>query len=239
MRVAILSDIHGNKHALEAVLADIDQKEVDQAYCLGDLVGYGAFPNEVIDLIRRRQIPTVMGNYDDGVGFDRDECGCAYKDAEMRRLGDLSLFWSRDQVTAENKAFLRSLHPQIRFTAEGKRVLLVHGSPRKINEYFYEDRPLSSFERLAQSSEADVIVMGHTHLPYTKEVAGVLFVNDGSVGKPKDGDPRASYVLLQIDEGGVSSSLERVPYDVAAAAAAVRASELPAHFADMLETAKG
>ncbi|MHB9092205.1 MAG: metallophosphoesterase family protein, partial [Chloroflexota bacterium] len=110
MRIAVLSDVHGNKHALEAVLADIDSQGIDRVYCLGDLVGYGAFPNEVIALIRERGIPTVMGNYDEGVGFDRDECGCAYTDPEMRRLGDLSLMWSREQVTAENKAFLRALH---------------------------------------------------------------------------------------------------------------------------------
>lgn len=239
MRLAVLSDVHGNAHALRAVLADIDAIGVDRVYCLGDLVGYGAFPNEVIDLIRARGIPTVMGNYDEGVGFDRDECGCAYTDPEMKRLGDLSLFWSRDHVTAENKAFLRSLHQQIRFEVEGKRFLLVHGSPRKINEYLYENRPDHSFARLAQASEADVIVMGHTHLPYCKEVAGVLFVNDGSVGKPKDGDPRACYALLEVDRSGVKVEFRRVTYDVAAAAAAVRASELPARFADLLESARG
>ncbi len=91
MKIVIFSDIHGNLHALQAVLADIDRQQPDEIYCLGDLVGYGAHPNEVIDLIRTRQIPTIMGNYDDGVGFDKDDCGCAYTDDEMRRLGDLSL----------------------------------------------------------------------------------------------------------------------------------------------------
>ncbi len=239
MRIAVLSDVHGNKHALEAVLADIDNQNIDRVYCLGDLVGYGAFPNEVIELVRARGIPTVMGNYDEGVGFDKDECGCAYTDPEMKRLGDVSLFWSRDHVTPENTAFLRSLHPQIRFEAEGQRFLLVHGSPRKINEYFYENRPDQSFQRLAESCEADVLVFGHTHLPYTKEIGAVLFVNDGSVGKPKDGDTRACYALLEARAEGVTASFRRVAYDVEAAAGAVRASELPARFAELLETAKG
>ncbi|MHB1006849.1 MAG: metallophosphoesterase family protein [Chloroflexota bacterium] len=239
MRIAVLSDVHGNKHALEAVLADIDSQGIDRVYCLGDLVGYGAFPNEVIALIRERGIPTVMGNYDEGVGFDRDECGCAYTDPEMRRLGDLSLMWSREQVTAENKAFLRALHPQIRFEAEGKRFMLVHGSPRKINEYLYETRPDISFERLAKASEADVLVYGHTHLPYTKQIAGVLFVNDGSTGKPKDDDVRACYALLDVRQESVEVTFRRVAYDVAAAAAAVRESGLPVHFAELLETARG
>jgi putative phosphoesterase len=238
MRIAIFSDIHGNKHALEAVLRDIDAQRPDRVYCLGDLVGYGAFPNEVIEAVRGRGIPTILGNYDDGVGFDRDECGCAYTTPESRRLGDESLFWTRDHVTAQNKEYLRSLLPNIRFEAGGKQFLLVHGSPRKMNEYLYEDRPPANLERIARSAEADVLVFGHTHLPYSKEVAGVLLVNDGSVGKPKDGDVRAGYVMFDID-GGVRVEFRRVGYDVAAAAAAVRASGLPAHFAELLETARG
>lgn len=238
MKIAIFSDIHGNLHALQAVLADIDRQQLDQVYCLGDLVGYGAHPNEVIDLIRTRQIPTIMGNYDDGVGFDKDDCGCAYTDDEMRRLGDLSLAWSKAHVTPENKAFLRSLLPNIRFEVHGKRVLLVHGSPRRINEYVYEDRAPASLARIAATANADVLVFGHTHLPYVKDVDGVLFVNDGSVGKPKDGDPRAAYAILEIGNE-VKVTIQRVPYDVAAAAAAVRASGLPLHFAELLETARG
>ncbi len=238
MKIALFSDIHGNMHALEAVLEEIDRERADRVYCLGDLVGYGAYPNEVIELIRSRDIPTIMGNYDDGVGFDKDDCGCAYKGAEMRRLGDLSLQWSKEQVTSENKEFLRSLHSQIRFPAEGKRVFLVHGSPRKINEYLFEDRPLFSLERIARESEADLLAFGHTHLPYEKDVLGVRFINDGSVGKPKDGNPRAGYALVEIGDR-IEVTFRRVPYDVDAAAAAVRASSLPAQFADMLESATG
>jgi putative phosphoesterase len=238
MKIAVFSDIHGNIHALDAVLKDMDAQRPDRVYCLGDLVGYGAFPNEVIEAVRGRGIPTILGNYDDGVGFDRDECGCAYTTPESRRLGDESLFWTRDSVTEENKAYLRSLLPNIRFEAGGKQFLLVHGSPRKMNEYLYEDRPLANLERIAKSAESDVLVFGHTHLPYTKEVAGALLVNDGSVGKPKDGDVRAGYVLFHLD-GDLRVEFRRVEYDVAAAAAAVRASGLPAHFAELLETARG
>ncbi len=238
MRIALFSDIHGNKHALEAVLEEIDRVRTDAVYCLGDLVGYGAYPNEVIELIRGRAIPTIMDNYDDGVGFDKDDCGCAYKGAEMRHLGDISLQWSKEQVTAENKAFLRSLHSNIRFEAAGKRVLLVHGSPRKINEYLFEDRPLFSLERIARESEADLLAFGHTHLPYQKDVLGVRFVNDGSVGKPKDGNTRAGYALVEIGDG-IDVTFRRVAYDVAAAAAAVRAAGLPTLFADLLESATG
>lgn len=232
MRIAIFSDIHGNVQALEAVLGDIIAQRPDAVYCLGDLVGYGANPNEVTERIRSEGFPTVMGNYDDGVGFERDECGCAYTEERDRLLGDRSLAWTKARTTTENKAFLRTLVKEIRFEADGKRMLLVHGSPRKMNEYLFEDRPVSSFHRLAASSSADVIVFGHTHKPYVKQVDGVQFVNDGSVGKPKDGDWRACYAVLE--NGAVS--FRRVEYDVHAAAAAIRGTELPHEFAADIET---
>jgi putative phosphoesterase len=234
VRIALFSDVHGNLPALEAVLADIARQQVDAVYCLGDLVGYAAFPNEVTERIQREAIATIMGNYDDGVGFDRDDCGCAYRDAEEQRRGQASLMWTRARVTPENKAFLRNLHKEIRFDADGKRVLLVHGSPRKLNEYLFEDRPVSSFQRLAATSNADVIVFGHTHKPYTKDVDDVLFVNVGSVGKPKDGDWRACYAML---EPGAADPVQfmRVPYDIQIVTNAIRHSELPNEFAEDLE----
>jgi putative phosphoesterase len=232
VRIAIFSDVHGNLPSLEAVLADIRAQQVDAVYCLGDLVGYGASPDECTERIRTLAIPTVMGNYDDGVGFDRDECGCAYTNPVDQALGDRSLMWTRNHTTTENKAFLRSLKKEIRLEDEGRRVLLVHGSPRRMNEYLFEDRPISSFQRLAAASHADIIVFGHTHKPFAKQVDGVLFVNDGSVGKPKDLDPRARYVVLQ--DGAVE--FRRVAYDVAAAARMIRDTDLPHEFAADIET---
>jgi putative phosphoesterase len=235
MKIAVFSDIHANKHALQAVWEDIERQSLDVVYCLGDLVGYGAYPNEVIEFIREREIPTVMGNYDEGVGFDRDDCGCAYRTVEEDRLGTQSLLWTREHTTAENKAFLQTLPLQIRLEKNRPSKLLVHGSPRKINEYVYEDRPASSFERLAILAGTDMLLFGHTHLPYKKSVGHTLFVNTGSVGKPKDGDPRAGYVMLNT---GLRTrvTFRRIEYDVAAAAQAVRESGLPHHFANLLET---
>ena len=235
MRLAVFSDVHGNRYALDAVLAHIASQPPQATYCLGDLVGYGAHPNEVVEAVEHGGFPTIMGNYDDGVGFDRDECGCAYREDTERVRGARSLDWTKAQVTPEHKAFLRGLPPAIRLDADGKRLLLVHGSPRKMNEYLFEDRPLSSFERLAASSNADIIVFGHTHKPYVKRVDGVWFVNAGSVGKPKDGDPRAGYVLID-PAADRPATFVRVPYDVAAAAAAIRATDLPHEFASDLET---
>ena len=237
-RIAIFSDLHGNSAATEAVLAAIDAESPGAVYCLGDLVGYGANPNETIALIRERGIPTIMGNYDDGVGFDRDDCGCAYKDKDEEARGQESLFWARDVTTPENKTYLRTLLPEIRFEAEGKRFRLVHGSPRRMNEYLFEDRDPRSLARIAQGAEADGLVFGHTHKPWVREIEGVLFVNDGSVGKPKDGDPRAAWALLTVAPGKpVQVEMRRVPYDIAGMAAAIRAADaLPDRFATDIET---
>jgi putative phosphoesterase len=237
-RIAIFSDLHGNSAAAEAVLAAIDAEAPDAVYGLGDLVGYGAKPNETIHLIRERGIPTIMGNYDDGVGFDRDDCGCAYKDPDEEARGQQSLLWTRAETTSENKAYLRTLVPEIRFESEGVRFRLVHGSPRRMNEYLFEDRDPRSLARIAQGADADVLVFGHTHRPWVREIEGVLMVNDGSVGKPKDGDPRAAWALFTVTaDDPVRVEIRRVSYDVAGMAAAIRATEgLPDAFARDIET---
>ena len=235
-RFAVFSDVHGNLHALRSVLDHIRQDSVERIYCLGDVVGYGAFPNEVIEFLDTKDIATVIGNYDDGTGFDREECGCAYRDLEHRRLGDLSFKWTKARVTDDNKALLRQYLPEIRFRLDGLRFLFVHGSPRRMSEYLFADRPESTFQRIAESAAADVIVFGHTHKPYVKEVAGVTFINDGSAGYPKDGDPRACYALVEVADGRPRVAFHRVAYDVAEAAAAIRRQQgLPHQFADDIE----
>jgi putative phosphoesterase len=239
MRIAVFSDVHSNLPALEAVLADIAGAGIDSRYALGDLVGYAPWPNEVLERLRIEALPIVMGNYDDGTAFDRDECGCAYTDPVEKALGDESFAWTKAHVSDENRAWLQTLHPQIRFEADGLRFLLVHGSPRRINEYLYEDRDDATFTRIAEMADADVIVCGHTHRPYDKTVAGVRFVNVGSAGKPKDGDPRACWALLETGPDGLRVQIRRVDYDVERAASAVLASELPDEFADQLREARG
>ncbi len=239
MRLAFFSDVHANLPALEAVLADIARVGVDARYALGDLVGYAPWPNEVIERLRAEEIAVVMGNYDDGTGFGRDECGCAYTDPAEAALGDEGFAWTKSHTSGDNKAWLRTLAPEIRFEADGLRFLLVHGSPRRMNEYLYEDKPDATFARIAAAANADVIVCGHTHRPYDKTVEGTRFINDGSAGKPKDGDPRAGWVLVETGPQGISVAFRRVAYDVEAAAAAVEASELPDEFAGQLREGRG
>lgn len=237
MRVAVITDIHANLPALEAALAAIDGAGVHAVYCGGDLVGYGPHPNEVCEVIREREIPTIYGNYDHAIARDHEDCGCAYRDPQDQALGERSIAWTLQHTTAESKSFMRDLPFDVRFTLGDRRVRLVHGSPRKVNEYLFQDKPDSLYERLAARSDCDVLVFGHTHKPWIREIGGVLFVNCGSVGKPKDGDPRAAFAVLELDEGRVTASIERVPYDARAVADQVAASGLPGEFGERLLTA--
>lgn len=240
-KITVFGDIHANLPALEAVFADMEARKLDEnLYCLGDLVGYGTFPNEVIERIREREIPTIMGNYDQGVGQDSDDCGCAYRTKEARELGNRSIAWSNAHTSAENKAYLRSLAAQIPLQLGSLRVLLAHGSPRRINEYLYEDRPDSSLERIMDGAEVDVLIVGHTHKPYHRVLpSGRHVVNAGSVGKPKDGDPRACYVVVSAEGDSLAVEFIRVAYDVEQAAQAIEATEMPDEFAQMLREGKG
>lgn len=216
------------------MLRDIGDRGVEQTFCLGDLVGYGPDPNGVIELIRSEGIPTIAGNYDDGTAFARGDCGCYYADAEARRIGEASYGFTVRVLTEANKAWLRSLPRERRLEVGGRRLHLVHGSPRKINEYLQRDRDERTFRRIAESerSGADVLVFGHTHTPWFREYDGVLFVNAGSVGRPKDADTRAAYVILDLIAGRPPAvEVVRVAYDVERTATAIEAAGLPAALA--------
>jgi predicted phosphodiesterase len=236
----IFGDIHGNLPALEAVLADIEARGLSPDYCLGDLVGYGTFPNEVISTIRERNIPTLMGNYDQGVGNSSDDCGCAYTSKEAEALGKRSIAWTNEHTTAENKLYLRQLTDQIPLQLGGLRIQLVHGSPRKINEYLYEDRPDATMERLLDIAQADVLVCGHTHIPYHRVLpSGRQIVNAGSAGKPKDKNPEACYLILEAREKDLRVTFRRLPYDVERATKAIEGSDMPDEYAEMLRRGTG
>jgi putative phosphoesterase len=234
MRIAIVTDIHANLPALEAALTAIDGLGVDALYCGGDLVGYGPHPNAVCSLIEDRGIPTVHGNYDHAIARDLDDCGCAYVTPHDRALGQRSVEWTLAHTDARSKAFMRGLPFDLRLDMGGRRVRLVHGSPRKVNEYLFEDKPASLYERLARGADCDVLVFGHTHKPWIREHGGVLFVNCGSVGKPKDGDPRGAFAVLRPARDGVDVTIERVAYDGAVVAAEMRTAGLPDELADKL-----
>jgi putative phosphoesterase len=233
-RTAVITDIHANLPALQAALARIDELGIARVYCGGDLVGYGPHPNEVCALIEERAIPTIYGNYDYAIARDLDDCGCAYVTKEDRELGQRSVAWTLQHTDRRSKEFMRDLPFDLRFAVGPHRVHLVHGSPRKVNEYLFEDKPARLYERLAAAEDDGVLVFGHTHKPWVHEFGGVLFVNCGSVGKPKDGDARGAFAVLEDADDRVAVTIERVAYDADAVAAEVRAAGLPPEYADKL-----
>lgn len=238
--VAIFGDIHANLPALDAVLSDMDSLGLEVRYCLGDLVGYGTEPNAVIGRIRELAIPTLMGNYDQGVGNSSDDCGCAYRTDEDRVRGSKSIAWTNEHTNADNKEYLRELPQKINLTLGDFSVMLVHGSPRRVNEYLYEERPDRSFERLLDDTGVDVLICGHTHIPYHRVLpSGRHVINAGSVGKPKDGNPRACYLVLSSADGELDVRFVRVPYNVEMAARGIEQSEMPDAFAEMLRQGSG
>lgn len=237
-RVAVITDIHANLPALEAVLERTEQLGIERVYCGGDLVGYGPHPDEVCALIADRGIATIYGNYDYAIARDLDDCGCAYVSQHDRELGQGSVEWTLQHTGQSSKDFLRDLPFDLHFEVGDALVHLVHGSPRKVNEYLFADKPARLYERLAAAEGAAGLVFGHTHKPWVREYGGVLFVNCGSVGKPKDGDPRAGFAVLSGQRGGgLEVRIERVAYDAEAVAAEVRDAGLPAEFADRLVAA--
>lgn len=253
MKIALFSDIHANLPALKAVLADIDHKKPDLIYCLGDLVGYAPYPNEVIREIRQRKIPTIAGNYDEGIGLASENCGCAYKAPEEKSNGAISIAYTNSLVLPEERAYLKNLPRHFaldfEFQEQKFKFLMVHGSPRKINEYLFEDRDEKSLRRIMEFGNADIMAFGHTHKPYHRILKNEQdtfrhAINIGSVGKPKDGDNRACYVLLEINPqtsmknpDSLSVEFVRVPYDFESIAKAIEASPLPDVYADMLRKA--
>jgi predicted phosphodiesterase len=244
MRIALISDIHGNLPALESVLADLDRGGIhDGVYHLGDLVGYGPWPNEVVGLLKERGITGVAGNYDSTVATQYEHCGCRYEDPFQEEMSHLSYAWTLEHTTPETKAWLSSLPFRMDLRplgghTSGPTLRLIHGNPVLNTVYWTEDRSDDFCSKMAGQLGAragDVVAFGHTHKPWNRTVEGVHFVNTGSVGRPKDGDPRAGYVLVRMDGEAVRVHHRRVEYDLAEATRAIKASALPDFFATFLE----
>ena len=246
MRYALISDIHSNLPALRAVLADIDNRGVDATYHLGDLTGYAPWPDETVALLRERGMQGIAGNYDSTVATDYKHCGCKSENPHQEELSHLSYEWTRSRASDETKRYLAGLPFRIDIRplgghTAGPTVTLVHGNQALNTVYVTADRPDEFLGKMASSIGAlagDVVCFGHTHVPWHRVVAGIHFVNTGSVGRPKDGDWRAAYVVLSIDGSGVEVEFVRVEYDVDEAADGIRASDLPSEFADQLKAGK-
>lgn len=212
MKIALFSDIHANLPAFEAFLTDLDNRKPDAVYCLGDLIGYNIWPNEIIEEIRRRGIPTLAGNHDLKV----NKADYAYQ-----------------LVTPSNRDYLLTLPAHIKLDYQ-LRIVLAHGSTRSIDEYVLEDSDEAYILQIMQEAGADVLCVGHSHKPYHRIIGDKHVVNIGSVGKPKDGNPAGCYVLIEIDNENLSVEFIRMAYDIEKAASAIELSELSNELADRL-----
>ena len=211
MRIAVISDIHSNVYALNKVLEDIQNRNVEMTVCTGDLVGYGTRPNEVIDTLRKEKVLTIMGNYDEAIGNFKIVCGCDYPDPKDAQKAGLSMQFTGQETTEENKEYLRNLPTEATFNFNGKTIRFVHGSTRIINEYLKENS--KEADEVMSELVEDVLVCGHTHIPYTKYYKEKLLVNAGSVGKPKTNRPDANYVIIDITSLNVEVEIIEVAYD--------------------------
>lgn len=233
MRIAVISDIHSNVYALNKVLEDVQKRNVDMIVCTGDLVGYGTRPNEVISKIKEEKILTIMGNYDEAIGNFKIICGCDYPDPKDAEKAGLSMHFTGQETTEENKAYLRNLPTEATFNFNGKTIRFVHGSTRVINEYLKENS--KEADEVMSELVEDILVCGHTHIPYAKYYGEKLLVNAGSVGKPKTNRPDANYVIIEITGSNVDVEIVEVTYDFEKIAKEIEENEiLPNDFARLL-----
>lgn len=222
-KIAVLADIHANLHALEAVVRDAEKRGVEVFLNAGDLIGFGPYPNEVVEFLHSKNVISVVGNYDLEVIKNGAKSGTA---------GKIALEFAKEELAKSCESYLLSLPREVRLDFAGKKLLMVHGSPESIEEHLYHDTKVERLKTLADRARAEVVIVGHSHEQFYKEVNGVSFINPGSVGRPGDGNQQAAYAIMSLVPFNVE--LLRLDYDVAAAADALRKKKLPESFAQML-----
>ncbi|MEO5580423.1 MAG: metallophosphoesterase family protein [Gemmatimonadaceae bacterium] len=241
---ALISDIHANLPALEAVLRDIAKGTPAGVYHLGDIVGYAPWPNECVARLRDDGIPGVAGNYDSTVATDYKHCGCRADTPRDEELAHVSYEWTRGAVSQSTKTSLGALPFRIDIRplgahVAGPTIMLFHATPVNNLVYVTQDRTDGFLTKMAQQAAAkpgDVIGFGHTHKPWHRVVEGIHFINTGSVGRPKDGDPRACYVILDMSDDVPVVGFARVEYDIERASNGILENGLPIEFAEHLRT---
>ena len=225
----LIGDVHANLPALKAVLEDASNKEVSEIWNVGDLTGYGAFPDDVVRRLRKENAQSVVGNYDLKVLKVKE----TKEEVEKKEPPEdwNAIKWTYDNLSKKNRKYLKSLPEELRLEAGGQRILLAHRSPLPGDEQIGPETPDERLRELAHLAEADVIIFGHSHRPFSRQVDGVWFINPGGAGRQDDGDPRASYAILRINPLEVNHY--RIDYDVEKAAAAIRENGLPEVLAQM------
>lgn len=236
MKIALFSDVHANLPALKAFFQNVQAQKPDMIYCLGDLVGFNIWPNEVINEIRKRNIATLAGNHDFNIGrkFNKADPD-SYDPKDPNRVSTL---YTASILGNDEHDYLATLPLHIRLKFDFGNLLMVHGSATSIDELLFEDTSQEYLLSMMQDADADILCFGHTHKPFYKKLGSEKHaINIGSIGKPKDGDPRGCYVILDITGGQVDVKFARFSYNVEEAASAIEGSPLPKVYADMLRKA--
>jgi predicted phosphodiesterase len=238
-RLALFGGIYSNYRALAVALDDATRRGVDGIYCLGDLGGFGPYPDRVFPLLRRAGVQTIQGNYDNSLALGLADCQCGYTDPRDNFFARLSYDYTFRNTSAENKAWLGTLSATLRLEIEGVRLLLCHGSPRKMNEFLWESNSPDPFlNYLLGEAQADVLCVTHTGIKWHRTLAGNRHVvNVGVLGRPEnDGTPRVWYAVLTVSDSSVAVEFVPVSYDHLALAAEMDAERLPPEFIETIVT---
>ncbi|WP_147564692.1 metallophosphoesterase family protein [Clostridium tyrobutyricum] len=205
MKIAVISDIHGNIEALEEAFSNIQNRDVDTIICLGDLVGYGPYPNEVVEFIKKNNILSILGNYDAAVLEEK------FNYIRANEVNKFCMPWAAKEVKKENKTYLKSLPRQIVIEFNNIKIRFVHGSTRAINEYLTENSKQS--EEVMKNLQEDILVCAHTHIPFRKNYGSKILLNDGSIGKPKIGRPNGTYLIIDLESDHIKTEIIEFTYD--------------------------
>ncbi|MDR3023351.1 metallophosphoesterase family protein [Chryseobacterium sp.] len=240
IQIAVFSDVHGNLPALEVVLEDIEKRGIRQRFCLGDLVDFAPWGNEVIEKIRSLNIPCLMGNHDERIAFDIPVVPLSKHSEEETNARFIAIDHSKKHITEENKTFLSELpfHLKLNYKVGKKHwnIQLVHSSLESNDTYLYESENDEVFENMLKSSQADVVVMGHTHLSFKKQFENNGWaVNCGSVGRSKEENRLASYVIFTLDEEKITPEIIQLPYPIDETVRQIKESEIPDYYASFLK----
>ena len=232
MKAALIGDIHANLPALEGVLAHARGQGVESIWNVGDSVGYGFFPEEVVQRLQRGYVLSTIGRQ------DRKILRFKKRQEKWRRSKSLEKYlaykWAYEHLSKKSRKYLRFLSRELRMKVQGKRIFLTHTRPGSGKSGLWPDTPEKELRRLAREAKADVIISGYSHQPFARRVDSVWFLNPGSVGQIDDGEPRASYAILQIRAGEIYVDHHQVEYELEPVAAAVREKNVPDVFAQIV-----
>lgn len=242
MQIAIFSDVHGNLPALEVVLNDIEERGIDQKFCLGDLVDFAPWGNEVIEKIKSLNIPCLMGNHDERIAFDIPVIPLSKHSEEETTARFLAIDHSKKYITKANKKYLSELpfHLKLNYKIGKKHwnIQLVHSSLESNDTYFYESENDDIFIDMLNDSQCDVVIMGHTHLSFKKYFDGKWAINAGSVGRSREENRLASYVILTLDEDKITPEIIQLSFPIEEVCHQIEKSEIPNYYASFLRNEK-